>query len=29
MSFADDMKKELAGYDGKFRDVIKFLDEDK
>ena len=27
--FGDDMKKELAGYDGKFRDVIKFLDDDK
>ena len=25
----DDMKKELAGYDAKFRDVIKFLDDDK
>jgi tripartite-type tricarboxylate transporter receptor subunit TctC len=25
----DDMKKELAGYDSKFRDVIKFLDDDK
>jgi tripartite-type tricarboxylate transporter receptor subunit TctC len=27
--FGDDMKKELAGYDAKFRDVIKFLDDDK
>jgi hypothetical protein len=27
--FGDDMKKELAGYDSKFRDVIKFLDDDK
>ena len=27
--FGDDMKQELAGYDGKFRDVIKFLDDDK
>ena len=27
--FGDDMKKELAGYDRKFRDVIKFLDDDK
>jgi tripartite-type tricarboxylate transporter receptor subunit TctC len=27
--FGDDMKKELADYDGKFRAVIKFLDEDK
>ena len=25
----DDMKQELAGYDAKFRDVIKFLDDDK
>ena len=25
----DDMKKELAAYDSKFRDVIKFLDDDK
>jgi hypothetical protein len=24
-----DMKKELAGYDVKFRDVVKFLDDDK
>ena len=27
--FGDDMKKELAGYDGKFRDVVKFLDDAK
>ena len=27
--FGDDMKKELAEYDGKFRAIIKFLDEDK
>jgi tripartite-type tricarboxylate transporter receptor subunit TctC len=25
----DDMKQELAGYDVKFRDVVKFLDDDK
>jgi tripartite-type tricarboxylate transporter receptor subunit TctC len=25
----DDMKKELADYDRKFRDIIKFLDDDK
>ena len=25
----DDMKKELAGYDQKFREVVKFLDDDK
>jgi tripartite-type tricarboxylate transporter receptor subunit TctC len=25
----DDMKKELEGYDRKFRDIIKFLDDDK
>ena len=25
----DDMKKELEDYDGKFRAIIKFLDEDK
>ena len=25
----DDMKQELAAYDTKFRDVIKFLDDDK
>src|SRR5258705_3411463 len=25
----DDMKQELAAYDAKFRDVIKFLDDDK
>lgn len=27
--FGDDMKKELEDYDGKFRAVIKFLDDDK
>ena len=27
--FGDDMKKELAGYDQKFRKVVKFLDDDK
>ena len=27
--FGDDMKKELEGYDRKFRDIIKFLDDDK
>jgi tripartite-type tricarboxylate transporter receptor subunit TctC len=27
--FGDDMKKELEDYDGKFRAIIKFLDEDK
>jgi hypothetical protein len=27
--FGDEMEKELAAYDGKFRDVIKFLDDDK
>jgi tripartite-type tricarboxylate transporter receptor subunit TctC len=27
--FGDDMKKELADYDGKFRAIIKFLDDDK
>lgn len=25
----DDMKKELEDYDRKFRDIIKFLDDDK
>jgi tripartite-type tricarboxylate transporter receptor subunit TctC len=27
--YGDDMKKELADYDGKFRAIIKFLDDDK
>jgi tripartite-type tricarboxylate transporter receptor subunit TctC len=27
--FGDDMKKELEDYDRKFRDIIKFLDDDK
>jgi tripartite-type tricarboxylate transporter receptor subunit TctC len=27
--FGDDMKRELDDYDGKFRAIIKFLDEDK
>jgi tripartite-type tricarboxylate transporter receptor subunit TctC len=27
--YGDDMKKELAEYDGKFRAIIKFLDDDK
>jgi len=27
--FGDDMKQELDDYDGKFRAIIKFLDEDK
>ena len=25
----DDMKKELEAYDRKFRDIVKFLDDDK
>ena len=29
IKFGADMKKELAGYDPKFRDVIKFLDDEK
>jgi tripartite-type tricarboxylate transporter receptor subunit TctC len=27
--YGDDMKQELADYDGKFRAIIKFLDDDK
>jgi hypothetical protein len=27
--FGDDMKRELEEYDGKFRAIIKFLDDDK
>jgi tripartite-type tricarboxylate transporter receptor subunit TctC len=27
--YGDDMKKELADYDGKFRAILKFLDDDK
>jgi tripartite-type tricarboxylate transporter receptor subunit TctC len=27
--YGDEMKKELADYDGKFRAIIKFLDDDK
>jgi tripartite-type tricarboxylate transporter receptor subunit TctC len=27
--YGDDMKKELADYDGKFRAIIKFLDDEK
>jgi hypothetical protein len=27
--YGNDMKQELADYDGKFRAIIKFLDDDK